>query len=68
MITTEGRMLVTKEGRERWVNPTNLAMWQHSGWTIVDTVVPADEVTAVLKPAASPTEHKLSQNTNKENL
>ena len=67
MIITTGKVLVNKEGQERWVNPNNLAMWQNSGWTIVDTVVPEAPVSAILKPVPSLTEQELSQNTNKEN-
>ena len=67
MIITTGKVLVNKEGQERWVNPNNLAMWQNSGWTIVDTTVSEPEVAAILRPIKSPTEQELSQNTNKEN-
>lgn len=71
MITTTGRVLVINQGRERWVNPTDLAIWQNSGWTIVDTLVdtkaPEPEISAVLKPIKLQTEEEPSQNTNKEN-
>jgi hypothetical protein len=67
VIITTGKVLVNKQGQERWVNPNNLTMWQNSGWTIVDTMMPEAPVSAILRPVKSLTEQELSQNTNKEN-